>query len=316
MKKKISRKFLLRRILVCLLVILIILLIKNLIYSIFFNKPNNEIKLLLNNEITNTINDIYIEDTNIYISKEDIQNIFDKNIYYNVGDQELITTYNKHVAVMHLNSNQMIVNDAVLPIDGTLKEIDSNIYLPLSDLGIVYDLEIDFSEKTNLVICDSLSKAKTKAMSLKNTKIKKSKLPFSVKIEKINRGDTLYIIESEKRWLKVRTENGNIGYIKSRKVSTPKVEREDMIEEEKKFNILEDCSDISSSYQNIMLSTDKENVVILENFTFNKDSSIIEQIDAQSENYQKYHDWAEQNEIKILANFKRKCKYIVNFGYL
>ena len=29
------------------------------------------------------------------------------------GDQELITTYNKHVAVLHLNENQMIVNDSV-----------------------------------------------------------------------------------------------------------------------------------------------------------------------------------------------------------
>lgn len=316
MRKKITKKVLIRRILVGLLAVFIILLVKNLIYSIFFNKPNSKTKFLLNNEIINTINNIYIEDSNIYVSEEDIQNIFDKNIYYNVGDEELITTYNKHVAVMHLNSNQMIVNDAVIPLNGILKEIDSKIYLPLSDLEIVYDLEISFSEKTNLVIADSLSKSKIKVMALKNIKLKKNQIPFSVKIEKINRGDILYVIEMGKNWQKVRTENGNIGYISSRKVSNLEIVREDLVEEKSKINLLEECSDINLEYKNITLSADKENVVILDNFILNKDFSITEQIDTQSENYQKYHNWAEQNEIKILTDFKRKYKCIINFCYL
>lgn len=187
-KKKRSNKFLIRRILAILVIILLILGIRNAIYQFKNKSQTKQIRLLFNNELTKLSNPIYAENSVLYLSEEDVKNLFDDTIYYNKGDQELITTYNKHVAVLHLNENQMIVNDSVLGIYGSLKELDSKIYLPISDLGIVYDIEIEYVDTTKLLIMDSTTKAKKKAMVLNDTKVKSSKLPFAMTVEKIRKG--------------------------------------------------------------------------------------------------------------------------------
>ena len=161
--------------------------------------------LLLNQKKVQLSNNLYVENSVLYMAEEDVKTIFDDTIYYNVGDQELITTYNKHVAVLHLNQNQMILNDSVLAIQGQLKEMDSQIYLPISDLGIVYDVETNYVENTNLIIMDSITKAKKKALVLNNTKIKASKFPFARSIEKVHRGDEVYVVEESGSYSKVRS---------------------------------------------------------------------------------------------------------------
>lgn len=186
-KKKKFNKFLIRRILAILVIILLILGIRNGMYHLQISSQTKQIRLLFNNELTKLSNPIYVENSILYLSEEDAKNIFDDTIYYNKGDQELITTYNKHVAVLHLNENQMIVNDSVLGIYGQLKEIDSKVYLPISDLGIVYDVEMEYIDNSKLLIMDSTTKAKKKAMVLNDTKVKSSKLPFAMTLEKIRK---------------------------------------------------------------------------------------------------------------------------------
>lgn len=204
-KKKKFNKFLIRRILAILVIILLILGIRNGIYHLQNKSQTKQIRLLFNNELIKLSNHIYVENSILYLSEEDVKNIFDDTIYYNKGDQELITTYNKHVAVLHLNENQMIVNDSVVGIYGTLKEKDSKIYLPITDLGIVYDIEMEYAENNQLLIMDSTTKVKKKAMVLNDTKVKSSKLPFALNVEKIHRGDEVSIIEESGKSQKVRT---------------------------------------------------------------------------------------------------------------
>ncbi len=188
-------------------------------------------QVLFNSAEINLMNPIYVENSVIYLEKDDIKQIFDSTIYYNVGDKELITTYNKHVAVLHLDDTQMIVNDTPIPMQGRLKEIDSKIYLPISDLEIVYDIEAEYVDKTNLVIMDSTTKSKKQVFALNKAKVMLHKNPFSVVVEKVKRGDTLFLIEENGTYRKVRTLSGNIGYIKAKKVSEVEVLREDWVEE-------------------------------------------------------------------------------------
>lgn len=205
MKKKQLKKFHIRRIVAVLVIIGLILGIRNLVYHSWYKSQSKEVRLLLDNELVKDLSPIYRQDSGIYISKEDIQKIFDDTIYYNVGDEELITTYNKHVAVLHLNDGTMMLNDAIVSMQGKLQEIDSKIYLPISDLGIVYDVEVEYAEATNRVILNSTTKAKKQAMVLKDTKIKSSQFPFAVTIEKVKRGDNLFILQENAHSSKVRT---------------------------------------------------------------------------------------------------------------
>ena len=53
----------------------------------------------------------------------DIQDIFDEMIYYNDAEKELITTYNKHVALLKIGESSMLVNDKKVNLSGNLQEI-------------------------------------------------------------------------------------------------------------------------------------------------------------------------------------------------
>ena len=304
MKKKKTKKFRIRRILAIIILLFTIIFLKNLTEKISIRNQHNQMQLLLDNESITLNNNIYVENDVIYISEEDIKNIFDKTIYYNVGDKELITTYNKHVAVMHLNENKMQVNDSETQIQGVLREIDSKIYLPITDLEIVYDIEIEFSEQNNVIIIDSLAKYKSQVIALDDAKLKMRKSFFSPTIEKVKRGDYLFVIEQDGNNKKVRTESGNIGYIKNKKVSEEEVLREDLQTDTTKINILKDCSDITNINHNIELETENENVAIIDSFNLTKGNAIFQKIDVQSAEYQNYFQWATENNIEVVSKFQ------------
>lgn len=244
MKKTKTKTLRIERIILILVAIFILLSFRNLVYHFAKERQSKQTRFLWNNDWIEMSDNIYVENSVIYVSKEDVKNILDPTIYYNVGDQELITTYNKHVGVLHLDKKEMWVNDSMIQMQGQLKKIDSKIYLPISDLEIVYDVEIQYAESTNRVIMDSTTQRKSQVIALKDTKIKQSKLPFSIPIEKVSRGDIFVVLESTKGWKKVRTNTGNIGYVKNRFVSEEEILRENWTEEELNENDFEDTSDL------------------------------------------------------------------------
>ena len=244
MKKKKTKKFLIRRLVAVILIVFLIFVVKNWIYQASIKRQTKQICLFFNYDMIQLISNIYVEDSVIYISKEDIKNIFDDTIYYNMGDKELITTYNKHVAVLHLDDTKMLINDAEFEMQGKLKQIDSEIYLPLSDLEIVYDMETEYVPETNRVIMNSIAKSKKQVIALKDSKITLNKNPFSVTIEKVKRGDNLVAIEESGSYKKVQTSNGNIGYIKTKKVSEEEILREDWIEEKIEMSSFENMDEL------------------------------------------------------------------------
>ncbi len=231
MRRKKSKKFLVRRMVAILVLLILLLMGRNLICHFWDKNQQKQTRLLYNNEWVQLTNAAKIENEMVYLSEEDVKKIFDDTIYYNVGDKELITTHNKHVAVLHLNQSQMMVNDSNLAMQGTLKEIEGKIYLPMNDLGIVYDVETEYAQSTNRVMMDSTLKAKSRAMILKNTSVKTGKGLLARTIQKVGMGDFVDVFENVGRYLKVRTKEGNIGYIPAKKVSNVETLREDWIEE-------------------------------------------------------------------------------------
>ncbi len=230
MRKKKSKKFLIRRILAIFILLILVVISGELVQDLSNKNQQKQTRLLYNNELVSLIHPIQQEDGVIYLSEEDVKTIFDDTIYYNVGDKELITTFNKHVAVLHLEETQMLVNDSNIQMQGKLKEFDSQIYLPLTDLEIVYDIETEYAKNTNMVIMDSTAKAKSRVMTMKKTKVKARKGPFAKTLETVKPGEYLYVIAEEGNLQKVRTTAGNLGYVKSKKVFNKEVLREDWVE--------------------------------------------------------------------------------------
>ena len=111
------------------------------------------------------------------MSIEDIKELYDPNIYYN--NDIVITTYNKHIAVLEMGKNTMKVNDTEIALDVTMKEKKGVLYLPFSEMTDVYDFEENYNSETKVVTIDSTSIQKKEAVVLRNTSLKESTKKFA-----------------------------------------------------------------------------------------------------------------------------------------
>ena len=207
MKKKVLNKYAKRRriaILAIVLAIVLIFILLNIFGGKVHNKPD-KISLMLNNEIVDLEREMYKEEENIYISKEDIVKLFDDTLYYNEAEKELITTYNTHIALLKVDETFMVLNDSNIELKGSLTEKSGVVYLPLTDLGIVYDFELEYSDEYNRVILSSTQEEKKQAITLKKTSLKEKPSMFSKKIEKLDMSEYVVVLGTEKKYKKVRT---------------------------------------------------------------------------------------------------------------
>ena len=295
-KKRKLNKLAIRR---CIIVFLIIIIFLILISTIINKNKNKykELTILLNNELLETTKEVIIEDNNIFFSKEDIKTIFDDTIYYNEAEKELITTYNTHVALLKVDEQYALINDQNVELKGKLKEINDTIYLPLTDLESVYDIDLEFSKESNRIIMDSTQKKKVEATVLKRANLENKKGLFSKKIEKLIIGDKVTVLEEDGKYKKIRTALGNIGYVKSKILSDDIVIREEVKTSKQELVVYDGYSNISGIYNNIQVDTSKLNVVIPTFFYIEKNSEVLDKSSVGTATYAVYKNWVDANKL-------------------
>ena len=292
------------KILRLILIIAIIIILVKVILGVV-GGTSEYITLIIGDTTIDLKNELLIdENNNIFISKDDVANLYDENIYYNEEEQTLITTYNKHVAKLIVGQTTMEVNSTQVAISGTLKYEGDILYLPLLDLEDVYDFEYQYNEEEKVLMLDSISTAKSQAVVVKSAKIKEQPKTFSSSLEKISKSDGVYVtvFETDGDYTKVRTPSGNVGYIKTSKLGDVEILRENMEEDTlDNVNILSDYNTVSS-YDDISVDTSLTNIVIPNLFNINENLEIDEVIDLSGSTYEAYTSWAENNGINICAD--------------
>lgn len=301
-KKFLKDKYARRRMALFLGIIAFCIIVRLIVGAFSNNKINNKISFLLDNQKLNLKDEIYIDEDNvIYLSKNDIEKNFDDTIYYNDAEKELITTFNKHIALLKIDETFMVVNDSNVELKSPLIEKEKKVYIPISEMGIVYDLEFEYSENTKTVIADSLLKEKKRAIILKKMNLKEKPKMFSKKIEKLEQGEYVVVIDEDGKYSKVRTSNGNIGYVKSKKISDTETIREEWIDSKVNVNILKDASDMNKNYSNVSLSSEKTNIVVPTFFYIDTNSTILDKTGSTTEEYTKYMNWIKEKNIEVWA---------------
>lgn len=293
-----------------LLAIIILFLIIFFICSIIFKRKDKlpDLTVLYNNELLTLKNNVIVENENkIYFSKEDVKEIFDNNIYYNEAEKELITTYNKHVALLKVDENYMMVNDSHIDLNAKLIEQNNKVYLPINDLSIVYDIEIEYSENNNRIIIDSTLNEKTKAKVNKKVNVKLKTGMFSKKVEKLNKDDLVYILEKSEKYTKIRTQNGNIGYIKNKRIYEEEKIRDKWEENVKEINVLTEYAEVSVTYEAISLDKEKLNAVMPTFFYLDENQKVLDKTNSSSDSFKGYINWANTNEISVIPMLKNNA---------
>lgn len=174
--------------------------------------------IINNNNVTARLKqELILKDDQIYISVRDIKNFFDNYIYEEEQIDKIITTYGKKIAEIGFEDKIIKINGSSRKINATAIREKDEIYLPITEMTDVYDIELKYIEETNILTMDSLDRQQIKAAVSKNMNIKDYSKTLSRTVDKVKKGEMVIVIsETEDGWTKVRTENGKIGFVKTK----------------------------------------------------------------------------------------------------
>lgn len=284
---------------IALFVIFVIAMIVNNFVILYNNKTTN---LVINNRnvTSNLKNEILIENNIIYLSKSDIANFFDKYIYEDEETNQIITTYDKKIAAIGFENNEMTVNGSRKEIYAHAIDRDDTIYIPISEMKDIYNIEIENIESTKVITMDSLDREQKQAIVKSNLAVKSSTNFIAKTVDRVEKGDTVIVISSENGYSRIRTQNGKIGYIKSNKLENEFVVRQNMEEEKQiqgKINLTWDYfSQYGSAPDRSGTTIDGVNVVSPAFFYLDTDGKLKENVGYEG---QAYIEWAHNNGYKV-----------------
>ena len=288
-----------------LIIIIAIILIGTIAYNISNNiivDKNKSINLVINNKnvTSNLKKEIIIENDNIYISKQDLGNFFDKYIYEDTENNNIVTTYNNKIASISLEKNKININGSTKNTYAHAENKEGIIYVPITELEDVYGIEIKYLPDSKVLTIDSTSKEQKKGIITKNVSVKSSTKFISKTIDKVKKGSYVIVVSEDKGYTKIRTENGKVGYVKTNKVANTVVVREKMQETkqiEGKVNMVWDYySEVASAPDRTGVKMDGVNVVSPAFFHLNTSGELTENVGTQG---QAYIDWAHSNGYKV-----------------
>ena len=295
-KKIISRTFFT---IIALFVIFVVAMIMNNFIILDNNKTTN---LVINNKnvTSNLKNEILIEDNIIYLSKGDVANFFDKYIYEEKETNQIITTYDKKIAAIGFDDNEMTINGSKKEIYAHAINKNGTTYLPISEMKDVYNIEIENIEDTKVITMDSLDREEKQAIVTSNLAVKSSTNFITKTVDRVNKGDSVIVVSTDGKYSRIRTENGKLGYIKTKKLENEFVVRESMEDEkqiEGKVNLTWDYfSQYGSAPDRSGTTIDGINVVSPAFFYLDTDGELKENVGDEG---QAYIEWAHSNGYKV-----------------
>ena len=195
-------------------------------------------------------NMLYInENKTVYMSEEDVRELFDENIYYDQQYNQIITTSYTKVANIEIEEKQMNVNDSKVNMLDAIIKINDKIYLPISDMELVYNIKIKYIEETNRVVIENLNRGLIKATVTDNARIKFKQRSLSKDVGEVVKGEQVSCYYTTSRgWRQIRTENGTVGYVKANKLDDEYIIRQDMEQKQKAKKIKIDLSQNQFNY--------------------------------------------------------------------
>lgn len=274
---KLNTKKFMRNILICIIAWILVSLILNYAPGFKRDKYVGITNLIINDEdCTEQLkNNIYIsEDGNVYLSKDDIQNLFDKNIYYDEESNIIITTSNIKIASMVIGEKKITVNNVEKPIQTDIFASEQTIYIPISDLSVVYNISVTYIKDTDVVVIEELNKGLIKAEVEEDATLKFKPRLISKSMGEIKQGENVCCYyTTSKGWRLIRTEDGRLGYVKANMLEDEYIVRQDWndkIETKKLTMDLQDGSQITL-YRDNQTST---KITVKTLFNFEADGTI------------------------------------------
>lgn len=315
---KLNTKKFIRNILICVIAWLIVSFILNYAPGFKRDKFAGVTNLVINDEdVTENLKEsVYIDENGgIYLSKDDIAEFFDKNIFYDEESSTIVTTSNTKTASFCVAEDKMIINGVTQELKSKVLKKDEVIYIPISELELVYNISAQYIEDTDIAVIETLNKGLIKAEVEETSKIKFKPRLISKSVGKVEVGEEVSCYyTTSKGWRLIRTEDGTLGYVKANVLTNEYIVRQDFDNtvETKEFTL--DLKDGNS----FTLYNDKQEgtkVTIRTLFSFEANGTIginQEDFEANDETI-----WAtisnkgiEKQTNEMIANYEERTKLI------
>ena len=320
---KLNTKKFIRNIIICLIAFVVVSFILNYAPGFKRDKFAEVTNLIIDDEdLTENLNhNIYISENGvIYLSIQDIENMFDKNIYYDEEFKTIITTSNTKTAIMSLEDSKIIINGVEQNLQSKVLKMEEIIYIPISELELVYNISTKYVKDTDIVVIESLNKGLIKATVEEKATIKFKPRLLSKNVGEINKGDVVSCYyTTSKGWRLIRKEDGTLGYVKANVLTDEYIVRQDFDDEIKTAELITDLED--GNILNLYNNKETEKIMIKTLFNFEANGTIY----AEEENIDtdNYAIWAtisnkglEKYTNELIKNYKTRTELIdkvVNF---
>lgn len=228
MNKKMKRKKKLNRYMVCIATICFCILMyqymPNLIkvnpITYFDEYSQGQINISLNDKRVKN-NDIVVREGNdILLNQEFVSKSINDRFYFDEKEKILTVTSLQDIIRIDLQNNTYLLNGEIQQVDLPLKLIDNNIYLSLEFINEILGDTIKLKDKYNILTIDtdtSIKKGILKSSSLIRTLPNKK----GVILNLLKKGSVVTIYEDENlenNYIRIKSEEGIIGYIKKNSI--------------------------------------------------------------------------------------------------
>ncbi len=233
MKLRIRKNSLLSKLVI--VAILLVIVLNILRYAVYFKKDDNSklIVMIQNDTNAELVHDVYIDENNvIYFSEDDMKKYFDKELYYEKDESNLrryISISQNKILEITEGKNNMYINSTFTKIKGSVISRDGVFYFPLSELTDVYNIDVEYIKDKNRLNIDKLDEEKNVATVNRDTKLKYKMTGISKTVENLTQGDKVTILgDVNQKWIKVKTKDYQIGYVKKSKLIDFAQERDNL----------------------------------------------------------------------------------------
>lgn len=226
-----NKKRFLINIIICLIALIVVAFILNYSPGYKRDKYANITNLVINDEnVTEFLtNRIYINNEEVYLSKEDIAYFLDKDIYYEENYNTVITSSINKVTKINIKDNTIQINDETQQLKSELLKVNGTMYIPLTELKSTYNIDVKYIPNTDTVVIEDLNKGLIKAKVEETSTMKFKPRAISKDIDIVEQGEEVYCYyTTSKGWRLIRTTNGKIGYVKANVLSNEYIIRQDL----------------------------------------------------------------------------------------
>lgn len=284
---KINTKKFIRNILICVVAWIVVSYILNYAPGFKRDKFVGITKLIINDkDVTEELKDkiLIAENGSIYCGLDDIKELFDKNIYYNKEQNLIVTTSNTKIAAFKLEDEMIKINGLEQVMKAKAFEYEDIIYIPISELDNVYNLEISYVADNDIVVIDNLNKGLIKASVSEESVIKYKPRFLSKSLGKTQVGEEVdCFYTTSKGWRLIRTQNGILGYVKANKLDNEYIVRQDYDDEIKTAEIT--TSIIDGTKLNLYTNQGDSEITIKTLFSLKENGVLVVNGDLKEKDY-------------------------------